>query len=187
VVLVLSALILGERTGGASIAGILLSFMGIVLLVVRDSESGWNFQGSLLRDLLIGGAVMSASLYMIFARDLGRRYSSMDITFVQIVYGAVFFSLPLIWETALSLKSTHTATIMASNINSGAGHIDLERRWRLYLPWSDATCNPNLAGQTSHALACRIRHRLLQFNRIADNHKSPINRLGFRRHDLSLF
>lgn len=98
VVLVLSALMLGERAGGASITGIILSFGGIVLLVVGDPEFGWTLEGSLLGDLLIGGAVISASLYMIFARDLGRSYSSLEITFVQIVYGAVFFCLPFVWE-----------------------------------------------------------------------------------------
>lgn len=112
VVLLLSALMLGERTGGASIAGIFLSFGGIVILVVGDPEFGWTLEGSLLGDLLIGGAVISASLYMIFARDLGRRYSSLEITFVQIVYGAVFFCLPFIWEvptlawSAITLRSS---------------------------------------------------------------------------------
>lgn len=98
VVLALSALMLGERTSGGSIVGIMLSFCGIVLLVVGDPEFGLNLKGSLLGDLLIGGAVISASLYMIFARDLGRRYSSLEITFVQIVYGAAFFCLPFLWE-----------------------------------------------------------------------------------------
>jgi drug/metabolite transporter (DMT)-like permease len=99
VVLVLGALMLGERAGGTSVIGIILSFGGIILLVIGDPEFGWSLEGSLLGDLLIGGAVISASLYMIFARDLGRSYSSFEITFVQIVYGAVFFCLPFLWET----------------------------------------------------------------------------------------
>ena len=108
VVLVLSAVMLGERTGVTSIAGIILSFGGIALLVVGDPEFGWSFEGSFLGDLLIGGAVVSASLYMIFARDLGRNYSSVEITFVQIVYGAVFFCLPFIWELPDLALSTIT-------------------------------------------------------------------------------
>jgi drug/metabolite transporter (DMT)-like permease len=98
VVLVLSAVMLGERTDGTNIAGIILSFGGIALLVVGDPEFSWSLEGSLLGDLLIGGAVVSASLYMIFARDLGRTYSSVEITFVQIVYGALFFCLPFVWN-----------------------------------------------------------------------------------------
>ena len=108
VVLVLSAVMLGERTGVTSIAGIILSFGGIALLVVGDPEFGWSFEGSLLGDLLIGGAVVSASLYMIFARDLGRNYSSVEITLVQIVYGAGFFCLPFIWELPDLALSTIT-------------------------------------------------------------------------------
>jgi drug/metabolite transporter (DMT)-like permease len=108
VVLVLSAVMLGERASGVSIAGIILSFGGIALLVVGDPEFSWSFEGSLLGDLLIGGAVVSASLYMIFARDLGRNYSSVEITFVQIVYGAVFFCLPFIWELPALAWSTIT-------------------------------------------------------------------------------
>jgi drug/metabolite transporter (DMT)-like permease len=102
VVLVLSAVMLGERTDGTNIAGIILSFGGIALLVVGDPEFSWSLEGSLLGDLLIGGAVVSASLYMIFARDLGRTYSSVEITFVQIVYGALFFCLPFVWELSSS-------------------------------------------------------------------------------------
>jgi drug/metabolite transporter (DMT)-like permease len=98
VVVVFSALMLGERTGGLTLAGILLSFGGIVLLVVGDPGFGWNFRGSLFGDALIGGAVISAALYMIFARDLSHSHSSFEITFVQIVYGAVFFCPPFIWE-----------------------------------------------------------------------------------------
>ena len=98
VVLVLSAVMLGERSGGASIFGIFLSFGGIVLLVIGDPEFRWSLEGSLLGDLLIGGAVISASLYMVFARDLGRSYSSVEITYVQIIYGAMFFCLPFLWE-----------------------------------------------------------------------------------------
>ncbi len=111
VVLVLSTLMLGEHAGGTSIVGIVLSFGGIVLLVIGDPEFGWSLDGSLLGDLLIGGAVFSASLYMVFARDLGRSYSSLEITFVQIVYGAVFFCLPFLWEvpslawSAITLRS----------------------------------------------------------------------------------
>jgi drug/metabolite transporter (DMT)-like permease len=65
---------------------------------VGDPDFGWTLNGSLLGDLLIGGAVVSASLYMIFARDLSRNHSSLEITFVQIVYGALFFTLPALWE-----------------------------------------------------------------------------------------
>ncbi|WP_319522532.1 DMT family transporter [uncultured Desulfosarcina sp.] len=111
VVLLLSTVMLGERTNRIVAIGIGLSFCGIALLVVGDPEFGLTLEGSLLGDLLIGGAVVSAALYMVFARDLGRSYSSLEITFVQIVYGAAFYSLFFLWElpsiewTTITLKS----------------------------------------------------------------------------------
>ncbi|PID39965.1 MAG: hypothetical protein CR984_05620 [Proteobacteria bacterium] len=111
VVLVLGALILGERAGKASIVGILLSLCGITLLVIGDPAFSWTLKGSLLGDLLIGGAVLSASFYMMFARDLGRNHSSLDITLFQIAYGALFFLGPFAWElpdiqwSAITLRS----------------------------------------------------------------------------------
>lgn len=112
VVLVLGTLMLGERANATSIFGILLSFCGIALLVAGDPGFSLDFQGSLFGDLLIGGAVISASLYIVFARDLGRHYPSLEITFIQIVYGALFFFIPCLWElpglewSAITLRST---------------------------------------------------------------------------------
>jgi drug/metabolite transporter (DMT)-like permease len=123
VVLALGAVALGERTGGVRMAGILLSFCGIAILVIGDPQFGWNLAGSLLGDLLIGGAVISASLYMILARDLSRTYASLEITFVQIVYGAVFFFFPFVWElpglqwsaiTAQSIAAVAYLTVFAT-------------------------------------------------------------------------
>lgn len=114
VVMVLSALMLGERAGGLTVAGALVSFMGISLLVLGDPEFGWHFEGSLLGDTLIGGAVVSASLYMIFARDLSRSYASFEITFVQIVYGALFFCPLFVWEVlAVSWAPVTARSVLA--------------------------------------------------------------------------
>jgi drug/metabolite transporter (DMT)-like permease len=43
-------------------------------------------------DLLIIGAVITAALYMVGARDLGREYSAWTITCFQIFYGALFYA-----------------------------------------------------------------------------------------------
>jgi drug/metabolite transporter (DMT)-like permease len=89
-------------------------------------RSAGTFEGSLLGDLLIGGAVVSASLYMVFARDLGRHYSSLDITFFQIVYGALFFLGPFLWElpvmqwSAVTLRSTVAMTYLVVFATVGA-------------------------------------------------------------------
>jgi drug/metabolite transporter (DMT)-like permease len=97
-VMVFSALLLKERTGRLGIAGVLLSLMGIIILVTGDPDFDGTFGGSLKGDLLIFGAVLSAALYIVGARNLGRRYSSLEITTVQVFYGAVFYAPAFIWQ-----------------------------------------------------------------------------------------
>lgn len=97
-VMVLSALILNEKTGRLGVAGILLSLVGIVVLITGDPDFDWTLGGSLMGDLLIFGAVLSAALYIVGARNLGRRYSSLEITTMQVFYGAVFYAPAFIWQ-----------------------------------------------------------------------------------------
>ena len=97
-VLVLAALFLKERARVASIFGIFISLGGLWLLVTGAPDFRWDLNGALLGDLLVFGAVFSAALYIVGARNLGKRYSSMDITTMQTLYGAVFFAPPFLWE-----------------------------------------------------------------------------------------
>jgi drug/metabolite transporter (DMT)-like permease len=55
-------------------------------------------KGALLGDLLIFGAVFSAAFYIVGARNLGKKYSSKDITTMQTLYGAIFFAPAFFWE-----------------------------------------------------------------------------------------
>lgn len=92
VVLVFSRLFLAERAAPSSIAGIFLSFAGIVILVAGSPDVSWQLEGVLMGDLLIMGAVLSAALYIVSARSLGKTHSAIDITFMQIGYGALFYA-----------------------------------------------------------------------------------------------
>lgn len=98
VVLILSSIMLGERSPLISIGGILLSLVGIVILIVGGTQFTWALEGSLLGDLLIFGAVISAALYIVSARNLGRNYSALKITSLQIIYGALFYLPAFLWE-----------------------------------------------------------------------------------------
>jgi drug/metabolite transporter (DMT)-like permease len=97
-VTLLSALILKERTGGAGILGIVVSLAGISVLVAGDPAFKLSMGGPLLGDLLVFGAVISAALYMVFARDVGREHSSLEITGVQTIYGGLFFAPAFLFE-----------------------------------------------------------------------------------------
>jgi len=98
VVLILSALLLGERTRPAGIIGIMISLGGIAILVIGDPQFSWTVSGHLLGDLLILGAVLSAAFYIISARSLGKNHSAMEFTGLQTIYGALLFVPAFLWE-----------------------------------------------------------------------------------------
>ena len=75
VVLVLSTIFLKERIRLLNIAGIALSLTGVALLVFGGQTSE-ELKGVLIGDLMIVGAVISASIYMIMTRKLGETISN---------------------------------------------------------------------------------------------------------------
>ena len=97
-VMILSAIILKEKTNRLGIIGIFLSLVGIAILVTGDSDFIWGLDGSLKGDLIVFGAVLSAGAYIVSARSLGVRHSSRDITSMQCFYGAVFFAPAFLLE-----------------------------------------------------------------------------------------
>lgn len=98
VVLILSALFLGEHTRLAGIIGMGISLGGIAILVTADPQFSWAVSSHLLGDLLILGAVLSAAFYIIFARSLGKKHSAMEFTGLQAIYGALLFVPAFLWE-----------------------------------------------------------------------------------------
>lgn len=91
-VLLLARFILKEKITAKSLWGVILSIAGIMILVLGDPKFSFSSEGSMLGDLLILGAVISASFYMIIARDLGKRLSSLEITSYQVFYGTILFT-----------------------------------------------------------------------------------------------
>jgi drug/metabolite transporter (DMT)-like permease len=97
-VTILSRILLGERTTWASIGGIFLSLVGIAILITGDPSFAWDLSGPLYGDLLVVGAVLSAAFYMIIARNLGQRHTALEITTLQIFWGAAMFAPGFLWE-----------------------------------------------------------------------------------------
>jgi drug/metabolite transporter (DMT)-like permease len=90
VVLLLSIIFLKERIRIINILGIVISMLGVALLVF-GSQSIDEQQGRLLGDLLILGAVLSASIYIIMTRRLGKTFSPIQITGMQVIFGMILF------------------------------------------------------------------------------------------------
>ena len=110
-VLVLAALFLGEHTRLEGIIGMGTSLAGIAILITADPQFSLAVSGHLLGDLLIFGAVLSATFYIIFARSLGKDHSAMEFTGLQTIYGALLYVPAFVWEfpevqwAAISLRS----------------------------------------------------------------------------------
>lgn len=98
VVLVSASLFLRERSSPAKLVGVIISFAGIVVLIGGDPNFNWKLGGAFTGDLFIFGAVISAALYILFARNLGRYYTAIEITSMQVIYGALLYAPAFIWE-----------------------------------------------------------------------------------------
>jgi drug/metabolite transporter (DMT)-like permease len=72
--------------------------IGIGILIVGDPNFSWQWGGSLLGDLLIIGAVVTAALYMVCARNLGKGHAAIEITAFQMIYGALMYAPVFFWE-----------------------------------------------------------------------------------------
>ena len=77
--------------------GIIVSLAGVALLVFGGQVQA-EFRGILIGDILIFGAVLAASAYMIMTRRLGQSLSSLQITGMQIIFGAVLFFPAFLWD-----------------------------------------------------------------------------------------
>jgi drug/metabolite transporter (DMT)-like permease len=106
-VLIPAAIFLGERTTLTKIAGIFLSMVGIALLITGDPAFSWSFGGPMFGDLMIFGAVLSATCYIVCVRSLGQSHSALVITTVQFCYGALMFAPFFLWQ----LPDIHLALI----------------------------------------------------------------------------
>lgn len=97
VVLVLSALFLRERLQPLNTLGVIFSMAGVALLVF-GGENQAELGGMFIGDMLIFGAVLAASGYMIMTRKLGESLTSLQITGMQIIFGAVLFFPAFLWD-----------------------------------------------------------------------------------------
>jgi len=97
-VLGLSAIFLKERFGWMVIFGIGLSLIGVMMLIFGDPYVSWSFGGPMAGDLLMFGAVMAMAVYTVLMKNLAATRSTVDITGLQIIYGALLFAPAFFWQ-----------------------------------------------------------------------------------------
>lgn len=110
-VMLLARFLLGEKITRKNIIGIFMSVLGISILVLGAPGFNWGLGGSFFGDILIIGAVISAAFYMVYARDLGKRFSALQITGFQVIYGTIIFAplfLIKVGEIQLSMVTSQS-------------------------------------------------------------------------------
>ena len=111
VVAITARILLKETIRRKTLAGIILSVIGVVLLVTGGKETDLSLAGSLKGDIFILLAILSASLYMVLTKDLGKKLPSFYITAFQIFLGTLFFlpffiaDLPKMTWSEVSMRS----------------------------------------------------------------------------------
>ena len=96
-VMILSIIFLKEKARPINICGILISLAGIAILVFGGVEQV-ALERVMLGDILIFGAVLSAAVYMIFTRHLGKTIPPTQITGLQMIFGTLIFLPFFIWD-----------------------------------------------------------------------------------------
>jgi drug/metabolite transporter (DMT)-like permease len=87
---------LKERLRPMNALGVAISLAGVSLLIFGGGSTGLG--GTFFGDMLILGAVLSASIYMIMTRRLGQSISPLQITGMQIIFGAMIFFPAFLWD-----------------------------------------------------------------------------------------
>jgi drug/metabolite transporter (DMT)-like permease len=122
-VLGLSAVFLRERFNWTIIAGIGLSLGGVAMLIFGDPSANWSLGGPMRGDLLMFGAVMAMAIYTVLLKSLADTRPAVDITSLQILYGALLFAPAFFWQlptmdwpavTARSLVALVSLTLFAT-------------------------------------------------------------------------
>ena len=90
-VTLLATVLLKERTAQGVVWGIALTLPGVAGLVLSESgtfnDTGASFKGN----LLVLGAVLCSSLFIIVSRMLRSRYSAVTLTSFQVTFSSLFF------------------------------------------------------------------------------------------------
>jgi len=107
---VLAAVFLHERNGARQWSGVALSFAGVAGLVVFGAGADG---GTLVGDLLVLAAALSAAAYNLMARNLLATRSALYVTAYQNLFGALFMAPLALGEALLFGVRTPTPSAVA--------------------------------------------------------------------------
>lgn len=93
VVAIASRVLLRERMPRRAAVGGAASLVGVAVLVLADPAAGIDRLVARTGDLLVLGAVVAATFYMLTVRSIHTEVSTFHITALQVLYGTAFFSV----------------------------------------------------------------------------------------------
>jgi len=100
-------LLLNERVTILNIIGILISFIGVIIVVMKRD---FSFAAAPAGILLMLVAVLSAVAYTLMVKKLTEKYNAFTITTYQNIFGSIMFlPLFLVFEYRDFLSAEHTA------------------------------------------------------------------------------
>ncbi|MBO6006245.1 MAG: DMT family transporter [Paludibacteraceae bacterium] len=105
---------LGEKLSASNIAGLGVSFIGVLFLTLK----GGNLTASPIGLLLLGGAVFFLIIYSIAVKKLQEHYTTHTIVTAQNAIGTVYF-IPLLLVTGNPLPESVETTGILSTITLG--------------------------------------------------------------------
>ncbi|MFW6034875.1 MAG: DMT family transporter [Halothermotrichaceae bacterium] len=103
VVTIMASIFLGEKPGLKQLIFVIISVTGVffIILMRGNSDLGKNFLGI----IYLLGAVVMAGIYNILSRKLSLKFKPVEITFIMMWSGAVFFNLIAVLKYNNSLYS----------------------------------------------------------------------------------
>jgi len=90
VVMVLAMIFLKERPSIIQKFFILISVLGVILIIIMSGSL--KLQGHFMGTIALITAVFAGSIFSVLSRKLSKNFTSIEITFVMIVFGAIFFN-----------------------------------------------------------------------------------------------
>jgi O-acetylserine/cysteine efflux transporter len=95
-------IIFREKFNNRNLIGVMIGFVGVILVILLPALSGKNLSGSLLGNILVGMAVISNTLFFVFSKKASKTYSPIQITFVN-TFVMMIISIPLfVFQSSLT-------------------------------------------------------------------------------------
>lgn len=102
-VTILGAIFLNEKPGFLQTVFVVLSVAGVFVIILNRGVSPAAANSTGL--ILLGGAVIAAGVYNIISRQLSLEFSPVEITYVMMGFGALFFNIIALYQKNFQISS----------------------------------------------------------------------------------